>query len=140
MWCEEFIMETKATKEKIWSLWSDVKNWSKWNIGIEYAHINGNFENGTWCSLKVLNFSGPFFIVFVLKDCIPNKSFIGRYKLSLCTIDFGYKLIEEENKLNIKHDIKMYGPLTFIYKNRIGKTLAKNIPNSVKKLVSMAGG
>jgi hypothetical protein len=140
MWQEEFIMETNATKEKIWSLWTDVENWSKWNVGIEYANINGNFENGTWCSSKVSNFPESFFILFVLQDCIQNKSFTGRYKLPLCTIDFGYELIEEKNKLSIKHDIKIYGPLTFIYKNRIGKVLAKNMPNSVKRLVSMAGG
>jgi hypothetical protein len=140
MWYEEFTMETKAAKEKIWSLWINVKNWSQWNSGIEYAHINGNFEDGTWCSLKVLNFPDSFFLQFVLKNCIPNKSFTGRYKLPLCTIDFGYKLIEEKDKLNIRHDIKMYGPLAFIYKNRIGKTLAKSIPASVKNLVSMAGG
>jgi hypothetical protein len=140
MWHEEFSMEAKATKEKIWSLWADVKNWPKWNVGIEYANINGNFEDGTWCSLKMINFPESLFILFVLKDCVPNKSFIGRYKLPLCTIDFGCKLIEENNKLGIKHEIKIYGPLTFIYKNSIGKTLAKNLPNSVKKLVSLAGG
>jgi hypothetical protein len=29
MWKQEITIETKATKEPIWKLWSDVENWNK---------------------------------------------------------------------------------------------------------------
>jgi uncharacterized membrane protein len=30
MWKKEVTIETNATKERIWELWSDVENWKKW--------------------------------------------------------------------------------------------------------------
>ncbi|MDR2172522.1 MAG: hypothetical protein LBP59_20470 [Planctomycetaceae bacterium] len=135
MWMEEFIMETKATKEKIWSLWIDVKNWNKWDDSVEYSSLNGNFENGTKGILKTLN--GPK-SSFIIIDCVENKSFTSRSKLPLCTMDFVHELVDENNVLKINHCIKIYGALEFIFKNIIGKNAAKNIQIAVKKLVTLA--
>jgi len=99
MWTEEFSLEVDAAKEIIWSLWTDVKNWNKWNIFIEYSYLNGNFNNGTYGSIKTFNGSEALFLFFELKDCIENESFIKRIKLPLCIIDFGHKLIFEDQKL-----------------------------------------
>ena len=54
-------------------------------------------------------------------------------------LDIGYELIEDgKNKLKIKHKIKIYGPLTFIYKDKIGKNIVTKLPVSVKKLKELA--
>ena len=135
MWMEEFALETKAAKEKIWSLWTDVKNWNKWDDSVEYASLNGNFENGTRGALKTLN--GPR-SAFVLTDCVENKSFTSRSKLPLCTMDFIHELAEENNGIKVRHRIKIYGPLEFVFKNVIGKNAAKNMPIAVKKLIDSA--
>ena len=48
MWTNEYSMEIKASEVSIWKLLTDVENWKKWVIGVEYSTINGNFENGTF--------------------------------------------------------------------------------------------
>ena len=138
MWLEEYSLEINTRKEIIWSLWADVKNWNKWNIAIEYSFLNGSFKNGTYGSIKTSNGSEALFLFFELKDCIENESFIKRVKLPFCVIDFGYKLTDEVEKLEIKHYIKIYGPLAFYYKKTIGYYSAKCLPSSTKKLVELA--
>ena len=139
MWHEEFSLEIDTTKEKVWSLWADVKNWNKWNIAVEYSNLNGIFKNGTHGSIKTSDGSEALFLYFELKNCVKNKSFIERVKLPLGVIDFGYELTDEGQKLRIKHNIKIYGPLAFYYMKKIGYYAAKCLQPSVKKLAGMAG-
>jgi hypothetical protein len=135
MWTSEFLMETNASPEKIWQLWADVENWKKWDESVEFSTLDGNFENGAFGVLKALHAPKS---KFCLENVIMNKSFTSRSKLPLCTMDFIHKLIHENDDLKIKHCIKMYGPLTFIFKQMIGKNVAKALPAAVKKLVDMA--
>ncbi len=32
---------TTASPERVWALWSDPDNWSRWNTGIRSSHIDG---------------------------------------------------------------------------------------------------
>lgn len=135
MWTSEFSMEIEASPEKIWQLWTDVASWKKWDASVEYSKIDGKFENETFGLLKAVN--GPK-SKFCLKDVVLNKSFTSHSKLPLCTMDFVHELENENNIVKIKHCIKITGPLTFIFKNVIGKNAAKGLPIAVKKLVEMA--
>ena len=38
---------TTASPERVWSLWSDTNNWSRWNSGIKAAQLDGPLANGT---------------------------------------------------------------------------------------------
>jgi hypothetical protein len=135
MWIKEFSMECKASKEKIWSIWIDVENWKRWDDSVEYSRLNGDFSNGTQGYIKTLN--GPK-SSFNLIDCIENRSFTSRSKLPLCTMDFVHEIVEENNTLKIKHSIKIYGLLEFVFKNVIGVNAAKSIPIAVKKLIELS--
>jgi hypothetical protein len=68
---------------------------------------------------------------------VVNKSFTSHSKLPLCTMDFLHELVDENNSLKIRHCIKIYGPLTFVFKNVIGKSASKNLPIAVKKLIDL---
>jgi hypothetical protein len=138
MWQEETVLEINSKKGEIWSLWTDVKNWNKWIVGVEYSYLNGYFENGANGSLKTFIGSNSLFLFFVLKNCIFNKSFIMEIKLTLCSMNIGYELIEEENRVKIKHYIKIRGPLTFIHKKHIGREIWERMPKSIKRLAEMA--
>jgi hypothetical protein len=138
MWQEEFVMETNSKKENIWALWTDVKNWNKWDASVEYSYLNGIFQNGTNGSFKSSNKQKPFYVFYKLINCIPEKSFTRRTKLFLCTMDVGHELIDEDNKLKIKSYIRIHGPLTFFYKDGVGKDMWKKLPKSAKKAAELA--
>ena len=140
MWQNEFVIETNLKKEKIWALWDDVRNWNKWNTSIEYSNINGNFKDGTYGSFKTAEGINAVYKSFVLRNCIQNKSFIGRVKLFFCIMDLGHEMIEEDNKLIVKHYIRLNGLLAFRYKKTIGVNMSSKLQESVKNLIKLAGG
>jgi uncharacterized protein YndB with AHSA1/START domain len=47
MWTNEQSIETNASPEAIWQLWSDVAGWPTWNGDIEHIEISGPFEAGS---------------------------------------------------------------------------------------------
>jgi hypothetical protein len=51
-WHAEFSLETTATPEAVWGLFSDVERWKEWNAGIEAITIAGPFAVGTEFSMK----------------------------------------------------------------------------------------
>jgi hypothetical protein len=47
MWASEHSVETTASPESIWRLWSDVPSWGEWNADIERIEISGPFTRGS---------------------------------------------------------------------------------------------
>src|SRR5215217_6631769 len=47
MWTNEQSIETTASREAIWRLWSDVAGWPEWNGDIEHIEISGPFAPGS---------------------------------------------------------------------------------------------
>ena len=41
-WSNEHSIETTASPEAIWRLWSDVERWPEWNADIEQIEISGH--------------------------------------------------------------------------------------------------
>ena len=124
MWQKEYVVEANTDKEKIWSLWTDVENWNKWNTGIEYSHLNGRFEKGAWGSFKTIVNMNPYYYLFQLSECVKNKLLTIKIRLSLGAMEIRHEMTEENDKLKIKQYIILYGPLTFIHKRTIGVRFA----------------
>jgi hypothetical protein len=47
MWAIEHSIETAASPEAIWRLWSDVGRWPEWNADLERAELLGSFAVGS---------------------------------------------------------------------------------------------
>jgi Polyketide cyclase / dehydrase and lipid transport len=51
VWTNEHSIETAASPEAIWRLWSDVAGWSEWNADIEHIEMSGPFAAGSTISM-----------------------------------------------------------------------------------------
>ena len=51
MWTNEQSIETAASPEAIWRLWSDVGGWPQWNADIEHIELSGPFAAGSTISM-----------------------------------------------------------------------------------------
>ncbi|HZT97385.1 MAG TPA: SRPBCC family protein [Chloroflexota bacterium] len=40
-------METKATPDRVWSIWSDTSTWPQWNPDVKAVSLDGPFQDGT---------------------------------------------------------------------------------------------
>ncbi len=52
MWHREFSILIPATPATVWSLFSDVNGWRRWNAGIEQIELHGPFASGTSFTMK----------------------------------------------------------------------------------------
>lgn len=135
MYQKELVMEIDTTKEKMWSIWTDIPNWNQWISSVESSSLDGNFENGATGSMTLVNGSKS---KFTIADCVENECFICRSKFLSCTMDAGHEMTEENGKIKVKLYAKVSGPLTFILKHAVKKE-AKGISIALEKLAELAG-
>ncbi len=135
MWTTEVTRKTKASKEQIWKLWSDVPNWNLWDQEVETSEIFGAFQKGTKGVLKPAG--GPK-SKFEMIECTKFKSFAARSFLPLCKMDFIHTITETSDGIEVTHKVEMTGFMTFLFSKVIGSKIKVGLPVAVEKLVELA--
>ncbi len=135
MWYKKITIETNATKEQIWKLWTNVEKWNNWDNQVEFSELNGNFEKGTYGILKPVKSPKSKFQLISVENL---REFTTRSYLPLAKMDFTHELIENKGKLYITHGIKITGLLAFLFSKIIGEKIIKELPNTMEKLSQMA--
>ncbi len=135
MWNKKVTIKTKATREQIWNLWSDVKNWNKWDNEVEYSELNGKFDIGTFGILKPTK--GPK-SKFKLISVDKLNEFTSRSFLPLTKMDFIHKMNEKDGELFITHEVEIKGLLTFVFSRVIGKKIISELPQAMENLSKLA--
>lgn len=80
MWSKTYSITTnEVAREQMWRLFADVNGWHTWDRGVEYAQLNGAFEQGSHILLKPKG--GPK-IKIVLSEIIEKKC-LSRFPLFL---------------------------------------------------------
>ena len=136
-WSFENTVETTATAEQIWALWSKPESWPVWDNGVEWVKTEGAFVKGTKGVMKPVG--GPQ-VKFEMVETEPLKRFMDRSFLPLTTLDFShiYTPATGNKKAQITHRVEMRGLLTIIFKRVIGSNIEKDLPGAMKKLVALA--
>ncbi len=135
MWVKEFKIKTNASAEKIWEVYKDVKNWKKWDDGIEYSFLDGEFLLGGTGVLKPVG--GPK-TKFKIIELVENEKFIDITKLPFCTLKFTHRILKEGKQNIIHHQVEFRGFLSFLFSKIIGSDIEKNMENLLKKFVEIA--
>jgi hypothetical protein len=131
----EITIKTKASKESVWKIWSDVPNWNKWDKEVEFSILDGEFMLGQTGILKPKK--GPRTKIKVT-EFTPFKSFSTTSNLPLAELRFDHYLSERQSWLYITHKISISGPLGFLFARLLGKNLAKGLEKSLQNLVKIA--
>lgn len=125
----------KTSKEKIWTIWSDVANWPQWDKEVEWAKLDGNFVKGATGTLKPKG--GPA-SKFTVTECEKYKAFADVTPLPLTKLHFIHEMEAKNGELVVTHTVKMTGLLTFLFSRVIGKNIAKGLPKAMKNLKKVA--
>ncbi len=135
MWYKKVTIETNATKEQIWNLWTNVENWNKWDNQVEFSKLNGKFEKGTSGVLKPINSPKSKFELISVENL---KQFTTRSYLPLTKMDFTHELNKKKGQLYVTHGVKITGVLTFLFSRVIGERIISELPNTMERLSKMA--
>ena len=136
MWTRSYSIVTKqATKEQLWKLFSDVNNWYKWDKGIEYARLEGAFEQGSTFELKPKG--GPK-VKIELVEAIKNSRFTDLTKFPLARM-YGQHVFEDTAEgIRITTTMKVQGPLGFFWRKIVAQGIVDALPLEMEEQVKYA--
>lgn len=136
MWTKSHsIVTTAVTKEQMWQLFADVNNWHTWDKGIEFAKLEGKFEEGNCITLRPKG--GPNVKVKLLKT-VENSMFLDVTSFPLAKM-YDEHLFEETDKgLKITNTITVKGLLAFLWVKLIAQKNADALPADMQEQIRAA--
>jgi len=136
-------IEIQASSEKVFLIYKDVDNWGDWDIGLDFAKLDGEFVSRAVGKLKPKKSPVVADIKFV--EIIPNQFFQVHNVSILCVFDFYYKIREIDNGvvevthiIEITDRFKFLSPISSFLGKKIGEDMQKDLPTVLENLKIMA--
>jgi uncharacterized protein YndB with AHSA1/START domain len=117
---------TTASPERVWTVWSDPNNWSRWNSGIRSATINGPLVSGATGTMET-NRGSKHAVTF--RDVEPPRRMTMTMTMSgppLTTFSFICEVTPNGSGSTIAQSVAITGPLAFVFGPMMGKTMASH--------------
>ncbi|MGN8131742.1 SRPBCC family protein [Paenarthrobacter sp. 22069] len=138
MWEYEHSIETNATPEAIWRLWSDVENWGAWNSEIEKIEINGPFEAGTQILMTP---PGDDPIPLVIAEAVENERFVDEARFGGLLLRTTHRIDPAgQGRIRVVYRMEITGDGADEAGPQIGPGITADWPETMAALVKMAGG
>jgi len=136
MWTRTHTVFTKnVTKEQLWKLFANVNDWDKWDPGIEYARLEGQFKKGNTFLLKLKN--GPK-VRIELHEVIENRKFIDLTRFPLAKMYGEHTFDETPEGLKVTTTMTVSGPLGFLWRKIVAEDIVKGLPDEMTRQVEYA--
>jgi hypothetical protein len=136
MWTNEQTIETIASPETIWRLWSDVAGWPEWNADIEQIEISGPFAAGSTISMTPV---GQDPIELRIAEAVEPDLFVDEAALAdvvIRTIHRAERL--EDNRTRVVYRMEISGPAADSVGPELGPQISGDFPQTLSALVGHA--
>jgi uncharacterized protein YndB with AHSA1/START domain len=136
MWEFEHSVRAPASRERVWTLWTDISRWPSWNPGVGRAELDGPLAEGATGTVRGVG--GPASTLRVLA-IEPQRRFVTETSERLVRLRFEHELADaEDGQLLITHRVRMTGPATPLLQHTIGPRLERSIPAALRALAERA--
>jgi hypothetical protein len=128
--------ETMAPGERVWELWADVPNRTRWDEGLEYARLDGPFREGETGEVKL---KGQPARSFLITRCEPMEGYTDRFFLPLGgEMDWHHSMRKTDGGLEVAFKVEVSGPTALILAPVMKGILREELPSTVDELVALA--
>jgi hypothetical protein len=136
MWAAEHSIETTASPESIWRLWSDVSTWGDWNADIERIEISGPFAPGSTIEMTPV---GQDTVELRIAKASEPDLFVDEADLGevLVTTFHRIELLDRERSLVI-YRMEITGPAADTVGPELGPEISGDFPETLAALVERA--
>ena len=135
MWEFEHSVTARASRERVWALWTDVAGWPSWNPGVGRVQLDEPVTEGATGTIRAVG--GPASTFKVLTIERPQR-FVTEASERLVRLRFEHELADvEDGQLLITHRVRMTGPATPLLRHTIGPRLKRTIPAALAALVEL---
>jgi hypothetical protein len=124
-----------VTKEAIYNIWKDINNWHKFNHGINYAKLEGEFKEGNSFILVLKNGKE---VTIKLYKIEPYKSFTDVTVFPLAKMYGEHIMIENDGKIQLTSNVKIEGVLSFLWKKIVGDKVVAKLGADMDSLIALA--
>lgn len=129
---------TAASQARVWSVWSDPNNWSRWNTGIRWCMLAGPLVTGA--TARVETTAGSKHTVTFADVEPPSRFTLCMDGPPLTTLRFLCEVKPEGTGSTISQSVTFTGPLAFLFAPLLGAQLAKNFVPVLDGLAAAAEG
>jgi hypothetical protein len=126
---------TGVSRQKVWDAWTDVERWPAWQDDVEYAHLEGDFSEGSVIRFKPKG--GPKVRIDLVDVQAPSR-FVDVTRFPLARMTDTHEVVETAEGLEIRNTLRMEGPLAFVWRKLVGEGIARSLPEQTTSLVEHA--
>ena len=129
-------VETNASLDKVWRIWSDMSTWGEWNPNVSSMDWHGGFVEGT---TGVMNTRSGMHHKMQLVEISPGRSFALETSVVPGTrFRFNCRVEPEGSKTKVSQTIEVRGPLGPIMGGMLGPQVAKDFGTLLSSLAKKA--
>ena len=121
----EHSVETTASGEAVWRLWSDVERWGEWDTSVQKVTLDGPFEPGSTGTMYI---EGMPPLGFRLTEVSPGVGFTDETTIPGGVVRFAHRY--EAGR--VTHRVEIEGP------GELGPMITADVPEAMEKLVRLA--
>lgn len=138
MWTTEQSIETTASPEAIWRLWSDVATWPDWNHDIEKIEISGPFAVGSTIAMTPI---GQDTVELHIAEVFESRLFIDEADLGDAVVRTVHRIDPiGDDRRKITYRMEISGPAADIIGPEVGPQISSDFPATLSGLVEQAKG
>jgi uncharacterized protein YndB with AHSA1/START domain len=129
-------VETTASPDKVWSIWSDMSTWGQWNPNVTTMDWTGGFNSGT---TGVMNTPSGQHHKMQLVDVQPGRGFALLTKVVPGTqFRFNCRIEPAGTKTKIEQTVEVGGPLGPVMGGMLGPQVSKEFGTLLSNLARKA--
>lgn len=128
-------VETSASPEVIWRIWTDVPNWKNWDTGLKDASMEGYFNlNSKGVITSLEDRKSKFKVV----EYTEGQSYTYKTKLPLGSLYVKRYLTVKEGKTIYTHEVWFKGLNGGIFAKAFGEKFRKMLPDVLTRIKEIA--
>ena len=127
---------TTAPPERVWNLWSDPGNWTRWNSGIKSLQINGPLVSGATARMETTQ--GSKHEVTFANVERPRGFSLSTRGVPGTTFIFFCEIAPKDSGSTISQSVAFSGPLAFLVGPLLGPQMANHFVPVLDDLASAA--
>jgi hypothetical protein len=133
---QERSVETAASPQTVWNIWSDTSTWPEWNPDVQSMTLNGPFSAGTTGTMTTKQGTRQI----QLSEVVPGQSFrLETTVIPLTRFAFECRVATgPAGKTTISQGIRVGGPLGGLVGGMMGKQIADTFPALLQGLARKA--
>ena len=130
-WNTEFAIDIAASADRIWSIFSDVASWPRWNPGIDRIALTGAFAVGSTIEMAP---PGQDAFVSTLVEVETNRRFVDETRVGDVVVRVSHVIEARGKESHVVYSIAVDGPEAA----EIGAAISADFPDVLARLADVA--